>query len=54
MSSEYDKMHNEKRRWEENLLNKRPTQKHATDCGDPIEVLYTPDDLPDADYLLWL
>ena len=52
MSSEYDKMHNEKRRWEETLLNKRPTQKHATDCGDPIEVLYTPDDLPDADYLL--
>jgi len=51
MNSEYDKMHNEKRRWEENLLNKRPTQKHATDCGDPIEVLYTPDDLPDADYL---
>jgi len=51
MSSEYDKLHNEKRRWEENLLNKRPVKKHATDWGDPIEVLYTPDDLQDADYL---
>jgi len=51
MDNEHKKIHDEKSRWEETLLNKRPVKKHATDWGDPIEVLYTPDDLPDADYL---
>lgn len=32
-------------------MNKRPVKKHSTDCGNPIEALYTPDDLPDMDYL---
>jgi methylmalonyl-CoA mutase, N-terminal domain len=51
MSSEHDKIRNEKGRWQENLLNRRPIQKHSTDWDDPIEVLYTPDDLQDTDYL---
>jgi len=51
MDNEHKKIHDEKSRWEETLLNKRPVKKHATDWGDPIEVLYTPDDLQDADYL---
>jgi methylmalonyl-CoA mutase N-terminal domain/subunit len=51
MHNEHKRIHDEKRRWEETLLNKRPVKKHATDGGDPIEVLYTPDDLQDADYL---
>lgn len=51
MNNEHKKIHDEKRRWDETLLNKRPVKKHSTDGGDLIEVLYTPDDLSDADYL---
>ena len=51
MSSEHNTVQNEKRRWEENSLNKRPVKKHSNDWGDPIEVLYTPEDFQDTDYL---
>jgi methylmalonyl-CoA mutase, N-terminal domain len=51
MSCEQDKVHNEKKRWQENLLNRKPVQKHSTDWDEPIEVLYTPDDLQDTSYL---
>ena len=51
MNNEYKIIHDEKRRWQETLLNKRPVKKHATDWGDPIEGLYTPDEPQDADYL---
>jgi methylmalonyl-CoA mutase N-terminal domain/subunit len=40
----------EKARWAEDLLNKRPVQPHETDWGDPVEVLYTQDDLGDDEY----
>ncbi|MBW1818613.1 MAG: methylmalonyl-CoA mutase [Deltaproteobacteria bacterium] len=33
----------EKARWAEDLLNKRPPQPRETDWGKPVEVLYTPD-----------
>jgi methylmalonyl-CoA mutase N-terminal domain/subunit len=51
MDDKYEKIRNEKRRWTENLLNKRPVEQHYTDWFDPIEALYSPDDLRDADYL---
>lgn len=51
MHNKHKKIHSEKYRWEENLLNKRPVKRHATDWGKQIEALYTPDDLPAMDYL---
>jgi methylmalonyl-CoA mutase, N-terminal domain len=51
MSGEHDTVRNEKRRWQEKLLNRKPIQKHSTDWDDPIEVLYAPDDLQDTNYL---
>jgi methylmalonyl-CoA mutase N-terminal domain/subunit len=51
MDEKYEKIRDEKRRWTENLLNKRPVEQHYTDWFDPIEALYSPDDLKDADYL---
>ena len=40
----------EKARWAEDLLNKRPMERHETDWGDPVEVLYTPDDMGNDEY----
>jgi len=51
MCDEYEKIQNEKRRWTENVLNKRPVERHYTDWDEPIEILYTPDDLRDLNYL---
>ncbi|NVL92064.1 MAG: methylmalonyl-CoA mutase, partial [Desulfobacterales bacterium] len=51
MDDKYEKIRDEKRRWADNHLNKRPVERHYTDSFDPIEVLYSPDDLTDADYL---
>jgi len=51
MDDRYGKIRDEKRRWAEDHLNKRPVERHYTDWFDPIEVLYSPDDLTDADYL---
>jgi methylmalonyl-CoA mutase N-terminal domain/subunit len=51
MGDKYEKIRNEKRRWTENLLNKKSVERHCTDWLDPIEVLYSPDDLGDPDYL---
>jgi methylmalonyl-CoA mutase N-terminal domain/subunit len=48
---DHKKIKDEKRRWTENLLNKRPGEPHHTDWGDPVEVLYSPDDISEADYL---
>jgi methylmalonyl-CoA mutase, N-terminal domain len=45
------KIHDEKCRWEKTFLNERSVKKHATDWGDQIEALYTPDDLPEMDYM---
>jgi methylmalonyl-CoA mutase N-terminal domain/subunit len=43
-------MSDEKARWAKDLLNKRPVERHETDWGDSVEVLYTPDDLGDDAY----
>ncbi len=51
MDDKYEKIKDEKRRWAEDLLNKRPVERHYTDWLDPIEALYSPDDLREADYL---
>jgi methylmalonyl-CoA mutase N-terminal domain/subunit len=51
MDDKYEKIRDEKRRWAEDHLNKRPVERHYTDWFDPIKVLYSPDDLTDADYL---
>ena len=51
MDDQYEKIQDEKRRWTEDLLDKRPVERHYTDWGDPVEVLYSPDDLKDIDYL---
>jgi len=48
---DHKKIKDEKRRWTENLLNKRPGELHHTDWGDPVEVLYSPDDIREGDYL---
>jgi len=48
---DHKKIKDEKRRWTENLLNKRPGEPHHTDWGDPVEVLYSPDDISEEDYL---
>ncbi|MBL7177673.1 MAG: methylmalonyl-CoA mutase [Desulfobacteraceae bacterium] len=48
---DHKKIKDEKRRWTVNLLNKRPGELHHTDWGDPVEVLYSPDDISEADYL---
>ncbi|MEE4354627.1 MAG: methylmalonyl-CoA mutase family protein [Desulfatiglans sp.] len=42
---------NEKKRWAEDLLNKRPYQRHFTDWGEPINPLYTTEDVKDIDFL---
>jgi len=51
MSDTYKKIQDEKRRWSETVMNKRPFSRHLTDWGDPVEVLYTPDDIGDGDYV---
>ncbi len=51
MDDKYQKIREEKRHWAESFLNKRPAERHYTDWLDPIEVLYSPDDLRDTDYL---
>jgi len=51
MGNEYKKIFDQKRQWTEKLLNKRHVEPHHTDWGDPIDVLYSPDDLSDEDYL---
>jgi methylmalonyl-CoA mutase N-terminal domain/subunit len=48
---DHKKIKDEKRRWTENLLNKRPGELHHTDWGEPVEVLYSPDDISEEDYL---
>ena len=40
-----------KEHWAERLLKKHPVQQHKTEWGDPVEVLYTPADTGDQDYL---
>jgi methylmalonyl-CoA mutase N-terminal domain/subunit len=51
MKDALEQIREEKRRWSEDFLSKRPVERHQTDWGDPIEVLYSPDDLGDVDYM---
>ncbi|MBL7212323.1 MAG: methylmalonyl-CoA mutase [Desulfobacteraceae bacterium] len=51
MPDTYKKIQDEKTRCSETLMNKRPFGRHLTDWGDPVEVLYTPDDIGDGDYV---
>jgi len=47
-----DKIGEEKKRWQDSFLKKaNPVQKPLTDWGEPIEVLYTPDEFGLLDYL---
>jgi methylmalonyl-CoA mutase N-terminal domain/subunit len=51
MDYKYEKIRDEKRRWTEQLLNKSAFERHHTDLDEPIEVLYSPDDLKGIEYL---
>jgi methylmalonyl-CoA mutase N-terminal domain/subunit len=41
MKDAHVKIRAEKRRWSEELLNKRPPENRETDWGDPIEAVKT-------------
>ncbi len=47
----YDRIREEKNRWTETLLKKCRGDRQSSDWGEPIEVLYTPDDLSGMDYV---
>ncbi|MFH1242448.1 MAG: methylmalonyl-CoA mutase family protein [Pseudomonadota bacterium] len=46
----YKRIQEEKSRWSEHSL-KGPVKRHYSEWGDPIDILYTPDDLGTFDYL---
>jgi methylmalonyl-CoA mutase, N-terminal domain len=41
----------EKVRWREEILNRRPVEPHATDWGEQVEVLHTPESIEEQEYL---
>lgn len=51
MTGIIDKVHREKSAWAKELLEDKVFDQRKTDWGEPIEVLYTPDDLENLDYL---
>jgi methylmalonyl-CoA mutase N-terminal domain/subunit len=51
MTGIIDKVHREKSTWARELLEDKVFDQRKTDWGEPIEVLYTPDDLENLDYL---
>ncbi len=51
MGNDHEKIRDEKKRWANDLLNSKPVERRSADWGDPIEPLYTPDDLREGDYL---
>jgi methylmalonyl-CoA mutase N-terminal domain/subunit len=51
MNEMIDKVRQEKTRWAEDLLKDKGSDRRATDWGEPVEVLYTPDDIEDMNYL---
>ncbi|MFC1823598.1 methylmalonyl-CoA mutase [Thermodesulfobacteriota bacterium] len=51
MEEKIEKIREEKERWTEDLLKKRSGRQQSTDWGEPIEVLYSPDNIVEADYL---
>ena len=51
MSNRIKGIQDEKKRWTEDLLKKKPFSQRYTDWGEPVKPLYTPDDFSDADYL---
>ncbi len=51
MTGKIDKVHREKSTWAKELLGDKVFDQRRTDWGEPIEVLYTPDDLENLDYL---
>ena len=51
MTGKIDKVHREKSAWAKELLEGKVFDQRLTDWGEPIEVLYTPDDLENLDYL---
>ncbi|MFH1481201.1 MAG: methylmalonyl-CoA mutase family protein, partial [Pseudomonadota bacterium] len=50
MDEKISRIKDEKRDWAQKLLGKAPFERHATEWGDPVEPLYTPDDVSDLDY----
>jgi len=52
MNDKYEKIIDEKRAWAEQVIDKSPVGLHRTDWGDPVDILYSPDDLRDMNYLL--
>jgi len=50
MGEDINEIRKEKKRWAEHSM-KKPVEKHLSDWDDPLELLYTPDDLEDSDYL---
>ncbi|MBW2623968.1 MAG: methylmalonyl-CoA mutase, partial [Deltaproteobacteria bacterium] len=51
MNEMIDKVRQEKARWAEDLLKDKASDQRATDWGEPVEILYTPDGIEDMDYL---
>ncbi|MEE9517557.1 MAG: methylmalonyl-CoA mutase family protein [Candidatus Adiutricales bacterium] len=51
MTGIIDKVHREKSAWARELLEDKVFDQRKTDWGEPVEVLYTPDDLENLDYL---
>ncbi|MDY6881846.1 MAG: methylmalonyl-CoA mutase family protein [Thermodesulfobacteriota bacterium] len=50
MNNDIDRIREEKRCWAEDSL-KKPVGERLSDWGDPVEMLYTPENLEDLDYL---
>ena len=50
MGSDIDGIREEKRRWAEASL-KKPLEERLSDWGDPVEMLYTPENLENLNYL---
>ncbi len=51
MTGIINKVHREKSTWAKELLEDKVFDQRKTDWGEPIEVLYTPNDLENLDYL---
>ncbi|MFH1480732.1 MAG: methylmalonyl-CoA mutase family protein [Pseudomonadota bacterium] len=50
MDEKTSRIKDEKRDWAQKILGKASFERHATEWGDPIDPLYTPDDVSDLDY----
>ncbi|MCP4574789.1 MAG: methylmalonyl-CoA mutase [Deltaproteobacteria bacterium] len=50
MCDHNNEIRKEKKRWAESAI-KKAAEKHLSDWDDPIELLYTPDNIEDSDYV---